>query len=401
MAKADTVEGVTFEADVDAFLAGLSTPPRLLGIGEPTHGPQEFGYLRNRLLRHLVAERGFRSIALESDAVAGFAVDRYVTAGEGTIEDVLDAGFSHGFGAYPASRELVGWLRDWNSGRDPGEQVRFYGFDATTEMMAAPSPRATLLAVHRYLSAGGAALPYAEDVITDLVGDDGAWSHPDAMFDAAASIGRSAPARALRLIADELVIALEMHAPALRASTSPQQFWRMRTVARAAVSLLRAHFAMADPGPSRMSTMLGVRDALMAENLEAIAEAEMHRGPTLVFAHNEHLQRHQSTVFMGAAQASWWCAGALVASAGRVPYAVIAGDFGTHEANDIGVPHAATLHGWMWSWGPDRILFPVNEIPDGLPPRQDVPPQTGCYPIDPARLEGVDAIAFVRSLTAW
>src|SRR5690349_4604103 len=97
MLKLDTVEGVTFEADVDAFLSGLQSPPRLLGIGEPTHGPQEFGYLRNRLLRHLVVERGFRSVALESDAVAGFAVDRYVTAGEGTLDEVLDAGFSHGF----------------------------------------------------------------------------------------------------------------------------------------------------------------------------------------------------------------------------------------------------------------------------------------------------------------
>ncbi|WP_165615363.1 erythromycin esterase family protein, partial [Mycobacteroides chelonae] len=165
---------MTFEADVDAFLSGLRTPPRLLGIGEPTHGPQEFGYLRNRLLRHLVVERGFRSVALESDAVAGFAVDRYVTAGEGTLDDVLDAGFSHGFGAYPSSRELISWLRDWNSGRGPGEQVRFYGFDATTEMMASPSPRDTLLAVHGYLSNGGAALPYSEEVITDLVGDDAA-----------------------------------------------------------------------------------------------------------------------------------------------------------------------------------------------------------------------------------
>ncbi|OHU23972.1 hypothetical protein BKG77_10450 [Mycobacteroides chelonae] len=400
MLKLDTVEGVTFEADVDAFLSGLQSPPRLLGIGEPTHGPQEFGYLRNRLLRHLVVERGFRSVTLESDAVAGFAVDRYVTAGEGTLDEVLDAGFSHGFGAYPASRELVEWLRDWNSGRAPGEQVRFYGFDATTEMMASPSPRDTLLAVHRYLSNGGAALPYSEEVITDLVGEDAAWSHPDAMLDATVSIGRSAPARALRLVADELVIALARYAPALRASTSPQQFWQMCTVARAAVSLLRAHFAMADPGPDRMSTMLGVRDALMAENLEAIAEAEMHRGPTLVFAHNEHLQRHQSTVSMGPAQASWWCAGALVASADRVPYAVIASDFGTHEAANIGVPHAATLQGWMWSWESDRILFPVGEIPDGLLARQDVAPQTGCYPVDPGQLTGVDAIAFIRCLSA-
>ncbi|WP_170915051.1 MULTISPECIES: erythromycin esterase family protein [unclassified Mycobacterium] len=392
---------MTFEVDIDAFLSGLSTPPRLLGIGEPTHGPQEFGHLRNRLLRHLVAERGFRSVAVESDAVAGFAVNRYVTTGEGTLEDVLDAGFSHGFGAYAASRELVEWLRDWNVGREPGEQVRFYGFDATTEMMASPSPRDTLLAVHRYLSTGGAVLPYSEDVITDLVGDDAAWSHPDAMIDAAVSIGRSAPARQLRLIADELVVALERYAPALRASTSPEQFWQMCTVARAAVGLLRAHFAMADPGPSRMSTMLGVRDALMAENLEAIADAEIHSGPTLVFAHNGHLQRHQTTVSMGSVQSSWWCAGALVASAGRVPYAVIAGDFGTHESADIGAPHADTLHGWMWSWGPDRILFPVTEIPGGLSPRQDVPPRSGCYPVDPADVEGVDAIAFIRSLTAW
>ena len=47
-----------------------------------------------------------------------------------------------------------------------------------------------------------------------------------------------------------------------------------------------------------MASMLAVRDAMMAENLSAILAEEQARGPVLAFAHNAHLQRHQSTLDM-------------------------------------------------------------------------------------------------------
>ncbi|MEU5388951.1 hypothetical protein ABZ391_34605, partial [Kitasatospora cineracea] len=46
---------------------------RLLALGEPTHGAEEFLDLRNELFRHLVTAHGYRSIAVvDIELGAGF-----------------------------------------------------------------------------------------------------------------------------------------------------------------------------------------------------------------------------------------------------------------------------------------------------------------------------------------
>ena len=44
----------------------------------------------------------------------GLAVDDYVTSGTGTLDEVMERGFSHEWGAFPANRELVRWMRAYN-----------------------------------------------------------------------------------------------------------------------------------------------------------------------------------------------------------------------------------------------------------------------------------------------
>ncbi|MET0994597.1 MAG: erythromycin esterase family protein, partial [Mycobacterium sp.] len=51
---------------------------------------------------------------------------------------------------------------------------------------------------------------------------------------------------------------------------------------------------MADTSATRFARLTGLRDAMMADNLLDIAAREARRGPTLVFAHNRHLQKHPS-----------------------------------------------------------------------------------------------------------
>jgi erythromycin esterase-like protein len=137
-------------ADLRNLLDSLPVRPRLLGLGEPTHAVAEFAHARNALFRQLVDGEGYRSIAIESDCLAALDVDEYVAGGPGSLEDVLRDGFSHGFGASAANRELVSWLRDSNP--DRGDPVRFYGFDAPTEITGAASPRVPLAALHTYLA---------------------------------------------------------------------------------------------------------------------------------------------------------------------------------------------------------------------------------------------------------
>lgn len=75
-----------------AVMELLPARPRLLAIGEPTHGAQALLDLHNELFRQLVEQEGHRTIALETDCVTGLVVDEYVTSGTGDLHDVTARG---------------------------------------------------------------------------------------------------------------------------------------------------------------------------------------------------------------------------------------------------------------------------------------------------------------------
>ncbi|MFC4454581.1 erythromycin esterase family protein [Deinococcus sonorensis] len=317
---------------VSAFLATLPDQPRLLALGEPVHSLDAFPSWRNRLFRTLVEQHGFRSIALESDIIAGQQVNAHVTSGEGTLDEVLHTGFSHGFGARPANRELVRWMSGFNAGRDPADQLQFYGFDAPLENLWAASPRTSLLALHLFLTEQLGPLALDRATLERLCGPAAPWTNPAAGMDPAQSIGHSDEARQLRLLADDLATLLRTEAPQLM---SRPGFWDAQLHARTATGLLRYHAVVADRAPTRVARMLALRDLMMADNLSAIAEREGKRGPTLVFAHNTHLQRDLSTMklpSLGDLPLEWWGAGAHVSARLGQRYAFVAGVLGTGTA---------------------------------------------------------------------
>jgi erythromycin esterase-like protein len=227
----------------------------------------------------------------------GLVADDYVTSGTRTLDEVMERGFSHEWGAFPANRELVRWMRAYNDGRPASERLRFAGFDGPLEITGAASPRQALTALHAYLTAWADAdlLPCTADTLDRLLGADDQWANPAAMMDPCQSVGQTPEARQLRLLADDLVTLLDAQTPQLIAASSPDDWDRARLYGRTATGLLRYHFWMADTSPSRMARLLTLRDSMMAANLFAIAE----RGPALVNAHNGHLQRNKSRTRMG------------------------------------------------------------------------------------------------------
>lgn len=371
---------------VDELLAARAEPPALLALGEPTHGIEAFPLLRNELLGHLV-ERGYRSIALETDIFAASVVDEYVAGAAGDIDAVLATGFSHGFGAVPGNRELVEWLRAYNAGRTPQERVRFYGFDAPLETAAAPSPRRALFSVTDYLPA--ALRPESIRGLDALLGADADWTNPAAMYDPAASIGDSERVRALRIVADDLASALRRAAPGLRPA-DPAGYDHAVAYARTAQGLLRYHAAMARTAPDRIATLLSLRAEMMAENLHAIVAREQGRGPSLVFAHNVHLQRARSDMRVGADEVNWCGAGALVALALGERYVFLATDAAPHSDPD-------TLQRVLAEATTRRALFPAPALRAALDPSigSGEPIVPGHIPLTPTDLHGADAVIFV------
>ncbi|MEU0030522.1 erythromycin esterase family protein [Streptomyces sp. NPDC006335] len=392
----DTAQAV----DAAALMALLPSRPRLLALGEPTHGEDTLLDLRNELFRQLVEQEGYRTIALESDCVKGLLVDDYVTSGTGALDDVMEHGFSHGWGASAANRALVRWMRAHNDGRPASERVRFAGLDGPLEITAAASPRQALTALHGYLAAhtDPNLLPCTTRTLDRLLGADDRWTDPAAMTDPARSVGRSAEADRLRLLADELVTLLDVQTPHLLTATSRDDWERACLHGRTATGLLRYHHSMADASPARMTRLCALRDAMMAHNLLAVAA----RGPALVHAHNSHLQREKSSMRMWEGPVEWWSAGALAGARLGEDYAFVATALGTIRHQGVDTPPQGTVEGILYALPEERSLIDPRRLTTALgdtPPATRVSPWFGYASLDPAQLAGVDGLVFVKDVT--
>ncbi|WP_327092183.1 erythromycin esterase family protein [Nonomuraea sp. NBC_01738] len=365
---------------VSAFLHSLPAPPRLLGLGEARHFVKELGELRNGIFRHLVEHEGYRSFTIESDCLMGLLVDRYITTGEGTLDDVMERGFSHTFGTAPGNRELVAWMRAYNDEHE--EKLRFSGFDGPLEYWAA-SPRQALTGLYELLDGP---LPCTRETLDELLGQDERWSNEATVMDPSQSIGQSAEAQRLRVLADDLVALLDTQAPGLSAADRELAALYGRT----AVGLLRYHHWMADTSPVRIARLSALRDALMAANLRAVAE----HGPALVWSHNLHLQRGESSMSFGEHRLDWWGAGAQVATHLGDRYAFLATALGTTGGD---TPDPGTLEGILSTLPWDNALVDARALAEAIgAPATRVSDDFAYFPLDPARLGQIDGVLFVK-----
>ncbi|RLP93963.1 erythromycin esterase family protein [Micromonospora sp. CV4] len=391
------ITDAAYVIDAPTVLGLLPTRPRLLALGEPTHGEGDLLELRNDLFRQLVEQEGYRTIAIESDCLMGLVVDDYVTSGVGTLDEAMERGFSHEWGAFAGNRELVRWMRAYNECRSPAERLRFAGFDGPLEITGAASPRQALAALHAYLAAWVDAdlLPCAAETLDRLLGADDRWTNPAAMMDPSQSVGRTPAAAQLRLLADDLVALLDAQTPHLVAATGREDWHRARLYGRTAVGLLRYHAAMADPSSSRMARLLAVRDSMMAGNLLAIAE----RGPALVNAHNGHLQRDRSSMRMGGLPVQWWSAGAIVSAHLGQEYAFLATALGTIRHHGVDAPPPDSIEGLLYALGQERYIVDPRRLASALAtvtPAARVSPWFGYSPLDPAHVSSTDGVVFVK-----
>ncbi|MEV5752356.1 erythromycin esterase family protein [Actinoallomurus sp. NPDC052308] len=366
-------------AGISAFLRSLPARPLLLGLGEARHFVGELGELRNEIFRHLVEHEGYRSFAIESDCLMGLVVDDHITTGAGTLDDVMERGFSHRFGTAPANRELVRWMRAYNEEHD--EKLRFFGFDGPLEYWA-ESPRQALTALHALLDGP---LPCTRETLDALLGPDDRWSNEATAMDPSQSIGQSADAQRLRLIADDLAALLDTQAPRL----STEERDRAALYARTATGLLRYHHWLADASPDRWTRLSALRTAMMAANLRAVAE----HGPALVFASNLHLQRNKSVMSFGDRSLEWWSAGAITATHLGDRYAFLASAFGT-VGDDA--PPPDTVEGILSTLPWEHSVIDARRLAEAVTtPAPRVSQDFAYFPLDPAQLGTVDGVVFL------
>ena len=394
----------TLDPAVDKVIASLGDSLELLGFGEALHGGEDILVLRNRLFQRLVEAHGYSAIAIESSFPRARAVNEYVAGrGPASYAAVQDIGFGQAFGGLEANRELVEWMRRYNA--DPAHRIklRFYGFDIPTGTIGIASPRQVLHFALDYLAshdrAGG---QEHRERLDALLGQDADWENPAAIADPTKSIGQSPAATALRIETEELISELRARRPELVAGSDEARYSEALHYASVARQLLNFHAAMARE--SDYSERLGIRDALMADNLMYIVSCERGRGKVLAFAHNSHLKRGRAEWQLGTDLHTWWPAGAQLDTMLGPRYAVIGSAVGVSEANGIGRPEPGTLEARLTSVpGPARLIpthrgqgLPVAAIAD-LPIRSGSTKNPTYFALAPQSFTDFDWLAVLDS----
>jgi len=356
-----------FNAAVDELVASAGSV-ELLGFGEALHGGEEILMLRNRLFARLVEAHGYSAIAVESSFPRAHVVNEYIAGKAGSYDAVREIGFSHGFGRLEANRELVEWMRQYNADPSHHVKVQFYGFDSPTEMTGCDSPRQLLYFVLDYFDSidGAACGETRRQRIDSLLGHNADWENPAAIMDPTKSVGLSPAAMALRIEIEDLITDLQLRRPELVAKSNRARYLEAAQYASVARQLLNYHAELARQSENRIARLLGIRDAMMADNLAYAVSREHGRGKVLAFAHNSHLKRGQAQWQLGPHALAWWPAGSHMAEMLGDRYVVIGSAVGVSDANGIETSEAGTLEARLIA-APGPIRFIPTHKGQGLP----------------------------------
>ena len=147
--------------------------------------------------------------------------------------------------------------------------------------------------------------------------------------------------------------------------------------AELARKLLDAHAALATPGA--YASMLGIRDLIMADNLEHFLTLERGRGKVLVFAASGHLKRGMVEWHLPPEPGvkKWWPAGSQLTQSLGPRYAVIGMALGVSDDNAIAAPEPDTLEARLSKVG--GPLFIPTHRGESPPPAEvaDLPIRSG------------------------
>lgn len=272
-------------------LAQMIGEAKIVGISEGNHGAAEPLIFRNRVFKHLVEHSGFTGIALESGIVESRVLNDYVRQGRGDLDLVLEHGFSNGFGTFRQNRELILWMREYNSRLPSGAApVQIFGLDvpgSPGNFDAARGPDTALQSALEYLR------------LVDPESAAQMQSRVSAFLPVLKGINGYGDLKALQrdaltsAIAD-LVSLLERQQFVYVAKSSQEEFdWAERAAigARQTDTWFRRMplgWKLED-GLEWTQYAMQVRDRTMADNLEWVRTRLGPRGRVVVFASTGHL----------------------------------------------------------------------------------------------------------------
>ncbi|SMD10157.1 erythromycin esterase family protein [Pedobacter nyackensis] len=117
-----SLRGDTSFADI-LFLKETLKDKELIALGEVTHGTAEVFNYKDRLIRFLVTNLGYRNIAFESDFIAIEHMDNYIT---GKADSII---YLAGTAIMKSNNSMIEWLRLYNRNKPEADKVHIYGLE--------------------------------------------------------------------------------------------------------------------------------------------------------------------------------------------------------------------------------------------------------------------------------
>lgn len=123
-----TSSPLSLSDDQLSFLDRLQNT-RLVALGEATHGTREFFQMKHRIFQYLVEHFNHKAFGFEADFAECIYLNRYVTTGEGNLEELMTHYMHFWTWKTEEVKELLEWMKNFNTGRNEAEKVHYFGFD--------------------------------------------------------------------------------------------------------------------------------------------------------------------------------------------------------------------------------------------------------------------------------
>lgn len=120
-----------------AFLGNLDNA-KIVGMGEATHGTQEFFQMKHRIFKYLVEKQGFRYLAFEYDLGGCMALDEMIQSGQGDIKAWMSQQMYFWTWRTTEVLQLFLWMQDYNRNKPETEKVHLLGVDCQFTSQSVP-----------------------------------------------------------------------------------------------------------------------------------------------------------------------------------------------------------------------------------------------------------------------
>ena len=248
----------------------------VVALGESRHDAREQFLLKNAVIKYLIEEHDFTTVALEESFAHAELINRFVVRGEGDLDRLMNRMGAWFIWDTEEIRSMLTMLREHNEGQPPERRVRFAGLDIT-------HPIREIEAVTGFLTKTDPGYLQAIDLRPELF-DVTTWGQIVGAYAAAPPESLAAVQAAFaQLLAD-----LEERDAQLRAASSEVDY--VRTV-RAAEILVAADTFFRHAAEGSLAEAGEIRERWMAGNARWHLEHSARRERMVIWAANFHVNK--------------------------------------------------------------------------------------------------------------